>query len=91
MQYNFWKKKFDLELIYLKNKDESNKESLYKNIICNMINEMIDLKVIKAAIKSIIKKLSNEIFGKDSETSKEIFNVFKEQIVKAKYISKIKE
>ena len=91
VQYNFWKKKFDLELIYLKNKDESNKESLYKNIICNMINEMIDLKVIKAAIKSIITKLSNEIFGKDSETSKEIFKVFKEQIGKAKYISKIKE
>ena len=92
IQYNFWKKKFDLECKSIKNKEEiiKNKEAIYKNIIYNMLSEMIELKIVKSNIKSIIEKLSNDLFGKDSDTSKEITQDFIKKISKAKYISKAK-
>ena len=51
---------------------------------------MINLKIMKNVIKSIIEAITNEIFGKKSEISKETFKVFIKQISNAQYISKSK-
>ena len=90
VQYNFWKKKFDLDFKAVKIKEGNDVNKIKQNIIYNIVSEMIDLKVIKSAIKSIIEKITNEIFGKNSEISKETFKAFIIQINKARYISKIK-
>ena len=91
-QYNFWKKKFFMTSKYSKNKVESKKndESINKNIIYDMSSEMIDLQINKGTIKSILERLTNELFGKDSEASKEVLQVIKKQISQARYISKVK-
>ncbi len=77
---------------YSKNKVESKKndESINKNIIYDMSSEMIDLQINKGTIKSILERLTNELFGKDSEASKEVLQVIKKQISQARYISKVK-
>ena len=78
----------DFKAVKIKEGNDVNK--IKQNIIYNIVSEMIDLKVIKSAIKSIIEKITNEIFGKNSEISKETFKAFIIQINKARYISKIK-
>ena len=55
-----------------------------------MSSEMIDLQINKGTIKSILERLTNELFGKDSEASKEVLQVIKKQISQARYISKVK-
>ena len=90
VQYNFWKKRYDLDLKSTKIKIENEVNKVKQNIIYNIVSEMIDLRIIKSAIKSIIEKITNETFGKDSEISKETFKVFIKQLSKARYISKIK-
>ena len=90
VQYNFWKKKFDLDLKSAKSKEKNEENKIKQNIIYNIVSEMIDLKIIKSAIKSIIEKITNEIFGKESEISKKTFKVFIKQINNARYISQIK-
>jgi len=84
VQYNFWKKKYDIDLRNKENKDNSTKQQ----IIYNIVSEMIELEIAKSTIKNITEKISNEVFGKDSELSKETFKVFIKQITKAHYISK---
>ena len=91
MQYNYWKKRFDLDFKCSKEKENKDENILKKNIIFNIVSEMIDLKIIKSAIKSIIEKIINEIFGKDSDIGKDTFKIFINQISEAKYISKIKK
>ena len=91
VQYNFWKKKFDLDFKSIKIKEGNDENKIKQDIIYNIVSEMIELKVIKSAIKSMIEKIINETFGKDSEISKETFKVFIIQINKARYISKVKE
>ena len=91
VQYNFWKKKFDLDFKAIKIKEGNDENKIKQDIIYNIASEMIELKVIKSAIKSMIEKIINETFGKDSEISKETFKVFIIQINKARYISKVKE
>ena len=91
VQYNYWKKRFDLDFKYSKEKENKDEILLKKNIIFNIVSEMIDLKIIKSAIKSIIEKIINEIFGKDSDIGKDTFKIFINQISEAKYISKIKK
>ena len=86
VQYNFWRKKFDIDL-----KNKENKQNDYKtkqDIIYNLVSEMIDLEIPKGLIKTIIDKILIEIFGKDTELSKETFKIFIQQISKAHYISK---
>ena len=51
---------------------------------------MIELEIAKSTVKTITEKISNEVFGKDSELSKETFKVFIKQITNAHYISKIR-
>jgi hypothetical protein len=84
VQYNFWKKKYDIDLRNKENKDNSTKQQ----IIYNIVSEMIELEIPKSTIKNITEKIANEVFGKDSELSKETFKVFIKQITKAHYISK---
>ena len=90
VQYNFWKKRFDLDLKASKNKDSKDEIKIKQNIIYNIVSEMINLKIMKNVIKSIIEAITNEIFGKKSEISKETFKVFIKQISNAQYISKSK-
>ena len=84
VQYNFWKKKYDIDLRNKETKDNSTKQQ----IIYNIVSEMIELEIPKSTIKNITEKIANEVFGKDSELSKETFKVFIKQITKAHYISK---
>ena len=90
VQYNFWKKRFDLDLKSMKIKENDNETAIKQDIIYNIVSEMIDLKIIKSAIKSIIERITDEIFGKDSEINKETFKIFIKQICNARYISKSK-
>jgi len=84
VQYNFWKKKYDIDLRNKEIKDNNTKQQ----IIYNIVSEMIELEIPKSTIKNITEKIANEVFGKDSELSKETFKVFIKQITKAHYISK---
>ena len=90
VQYNYWKKRYDIDL---KNKDEKDKNLINmtkQQIIYNIVNEMIELEIPKSTIKTITEKIANDVFGKDSELAKETFKVFIQQITKAHYISKVK-
>ena len=89
VQYNFWKKKFDIDLKNKENKQNDNKTK--QDIIYELVSEMIDLEIPKGLIKTIIDKMLIEIFGKDTELSKETFKVFIQQISKAHYISKARD
>ena len=91
VQYNYWKKTFDLDLKNMKNKENEDENKLKQKIIYNLVKEMIDLQIIKSVVKSVIEKLTNDNFGKDSEISKEIIKALIKQISNARYISKIKE
>ena len=84
VQYNFWKKKYDIDLRNKENKDNPTKQQ----IIYNIVSEMIELEIPKSTIKNITEKIANEVFGKDSDLSKETFKVFIKEITKAHYISK---
>ena len=86
MQYNYWKKRFDIDL---KNK-ENNDDKVKQQIIYNIVSDMIEFEIGKTTVKTITEKISNEVFGKDSELSKETFKVFIKQITEAHYISKIR-
>ena len=88
MQYNFWKKTFDLELKSSKRKENDNDVQIKQNIICNIISEMVELKMIKSTIKSIIEKINNEIFGKDNEISENSKKIFLSHLNKARHLSK---
>ena len=80
---------YDLYDIDLKNKENKQNDNKTKqDIIYELVSEMIDLEIPKGLIKTIIDKMLNEIFGKDTELSKETFKVFIQQISKAHYISK---
>ena len=85
MQYNYWKKKYDIDL---KNKENKNENIVKQQIIYKIVSEMIELEIPKSTVKTITEKISNEVFGKDSQLSKETFKVFIQQITKAHYISK---
>ena len=86
MQYNFWKKKYTIDL----EAKENNADIIKQQVIYNIVSEMIELEINKSTIKNIIEKLSNEVFGKDSELSKETFKTFINQIISAHYISNAK-
>ena len=90
MQYNFWKKAFDLELKNIMKKENDNDAQIKQNIICNIINEMVELKLVKSTIKAIIEKINSKIFGKENKVSEESLLIFASQINKAKNLS-IKE
>ena len=87
MQYNYWKKKYDIDL---KNKENKNENIVKQKIIYKIVSEMIELEIPKSTIKTITEKISNEVFGKDTQLSKETFKVFIQQITKARYISKVR-
>ena len=85
VQYNFWKKRYDMDL---KNKEDKNDDCAKQQIIYNIVGQMIELEIPKGLIKTIVDKISNEVFGKDSELAKETFKIFVQQITKARYVSK---
>ena len=85
VQYNFWKKKYDMDL---NSKDNKEDNQVKQQIIYDIVSEMIELEIPKSLVKTITQKISNEVFGKDSELTKETFKVFIQQITKAHYISK---
>ena len=85
VQYNFWKKRYDVDL---KGKDNKKDNLAKQHIIYKIVSEMIELEIPKSLIKTITEKISNEAFGKDSQLTKETFKVFIQQITKAHYISK---
>jgi hypothetical protein len=88
MQYNFWKKTFDLELKNTKRKENDNDIKIKQKIICDIISEMVELKIVKSTIKSIIEKMNVEIFGKDNEISEESLKLFISMINKGRHLSK---
>ena len=83
-QINFWQTWYKLDIEYKENNDKNKKESIL-NICCIMI----ELELPKSFIKNVVQGLTNNTFGKDSETSKNIFSVFIQKIVSAKYISQL--
>ena len=83
IQINFWNKWYEME--YENNEDKS--DELKQGIIYNMCDSMICLELPKSFIKNVLKGLANKLFGKDSEKSKETFNVFIQKIINAKYVS----
>ena len=85
VQYNFWKKRYDIEL---KNKESKNDDCDKQQIIYVIVDQMIELEIPKGLIKTIVDKISNEAFGKDSQLTKETFKIFVQQITKARYVSK---
>ena len=58
--------------------------------IYQLCDLMINLELPKSFIKNVLQELSDNIFGKDSEKSKNTFSVFIRKIVNAKYISQVK-
>ena len=89
VQYNFWKKRYDIDLSNKEDK-EKDKDLIKQQIIYNIVNEMIELEVPKSTVKTITEKIANEVFGKDSKLAKETFKVFIQQITRAHYISKVR-
>jgi hypothetical protein len=87
VQYNYWKKKYDIELKTKENKEDN---KVKQEIIYDIVSDMIELEIAKSTVKTITEKISNEVFGKDSELSKETFKVFIKQIINAHYISKVR-
>ena len=85
VQYNFWKKTYDMDLNSKENKEDSH---VKQQIIYEIVSSMIELEIPKSLVKTITEKISNEVFGKDSQLTKETFKVFIQQITKAHYISK---
>ena len=83
-QVNFWEIWYKLDIEYKEKNDKNKKES-----ILNLCDVMIDLELPKSFIKNVVQGLTNNTFGKDSETSKNIFGVFIKKIVSAKYISQL--
>ena len=83
VQINFWNKWYEIEYEHSENKtDEEIQEIIYR--ICD---SMICLELPKSFIKNVLKGLTEKIFGKDSEKSKQTFSVFIQKIVNAKYVS----
>ena len=85
VQYNFWKKRYDIEL---KNKENKNDNSVKQQVIYDIVSQMIELEIHKGLIKTIVDKISVEVFGKNSELNKQTYKVFVQQITKARYVSK---
>ena len=83
IQINFWNKWYEMEYENSENKSDEQKQE----IIYNMCDSMICLELPKSFIKNVLKGLANKLFGKDSEKSKDTFNVFIQKIVNAKYVS----
>ena len=85
-QTNFWKKWYEIDI---ENREEKTDEEI-QDVIYQLCDLMITLELPKSFIKNVLQELSDIIFGKDSEKSKNTFNVFIKKIVNAKYISQVK-
>ena len=85
-QTNFWKKWYEVDI---KNREEKTDEEI-QDVIFQLCDLMITLELPKSFIKNVLQEISDNIFGKDSEKSKNTFSVFIKKIVNAKYISQIK-
>jgi hypothetical protein len=85
-QTNFWKKWYEIEI---GNREEKNDEEI-QDVIYQLCDLMITLELPKSFIKNVLQEISDNIFGKDSEKSKNTFSVFIRKIVNAKYISQVK-
>ena len=85
-QTNFWKKWYEIEI---ENREEKSDEDM-QDVIYQLCDLMITLELPKSFIKNVLQELSDNIFGKDSEKSKNTFSVFIRKIVNAKYISQVK-
>ena len=82
-QINFWNKWYEIEY---ENAEEKTEKEM-QEIIYRMCDSMICLELPKSFIKNVLKGLANKLFGKDSQKSKDTFNVFIQKIVNAKYVS----
>ena len=82
-QINFWNKWYEIE--YENSEEKTEKEM--QQIIYRMCDSMICLELPKSIIKNVLKELANKVFGKDSQKSKDTFDVFIQKIVNAKYVS----
>ena len=85
-QTNFWKKWYEIDI---ENEKEKTDEEI-QDVIYQLCDLMITLELPKSFIKNVLRELSDNIFGKDSEKSKNTFSVFISKIVNAKYISLVK-
>ena len=83
-QANFWNKWYEIEI----KKEIELTDQKKEKIILEICDIMISLELTKSFVKNVTHKLSEKVFGKETEQNKKIVGLITDKIIHTRYISK---